>query len=557
MPPREDDIFVELEQDPLFKTLDEGTVRVLAANAHQASILRGQVIYDTGDLCNGFFVILSGKVVLEKDIDTEGEIVGVFNAGDHFGVENLSETSRKRLCRATATEDATLLKFNRKELRELTGDFPDFRRACDLEHRSFTTAMRKSLPWRNEQENIVYISRKHIYYLIRSLILPILTGVLLLIPLGMIYFLLLPGSIVMPIIMIAELMVSFFWSLWKGWDWTNDYYVITNQRVLNLEKVVLFYESRQETPLEAVLSVETDTSFSGRWLGFGTIRARTFTGAMEFRYVESPDWVVRLLQEYWSRVKTSQVNINQAEVEADIRSRINGERPAHSALPVNPVSSDIESSPLVNSLADLFKLKEIQGDSVIYRTHWWILVRRLFLPIVFLILWALTLAAAATGFLGGVEITTFFSLILLGGLVLWIWFLYRIVDWRNDYYMITSDQIFDVHRRPLGSEEKRSAPLKNIQTIEYNRLGMLGVLLNFGTVFIRIGDTQFTFDYVSDPSSVQKELFQRFMDLTRRQKKLDAEAERERIADYIDTYHRMTGETGTAGLESQKWADSE
>ncbi len=120
--------------------------------------------------------------------------------------------------------------------------------------------------------------------------------------------------------MLAELAISFFWSLWKGWDWTNDYSVITDQRILSLEKVILFYESRQETPLEAILSLETDTSFAGRWMGFGTIRARTFTGSIEFKYIRDPEWVITLLQEYWSRAKNSQVNINRVEIEADIRS---------------------------------------------------------------------------------------------------------------------------------------------------------------------------------------------------------------------------------------------
>ncbi|NTW08858.1 MAG: hypothetical protein HGA28_04740 [Anaerolineaceae bacterium] len=387
--------------------------------------------------------------------------------------------------------------------------------------------------------------------------MPVLTGVLLLIPLGLIYIFLFPGSFIMPALMLAELAISFFWSLWKGWDWTNDYSVITDQRLLSLEKVVLFYESRQETPLEAILSLETDTSLAGRWMGFGTIRARTYTGSIEFRYIQNPEWVIALLQEYWSRAKNTQVSINRVEIEADIRSRIAGNKSTHSPLPVNPVTSELESGPLVNSLADFFKLREVHGDAIIFRTHWWILIRKLILPILFLILWVMSLAAAAGGFLGGMEITTFFTYALLGGLVLWVWFLYRIVDWRNDCYMITPDQLIDLHRRPLGSEEKRSAPLKNIQAIEYKRHGMIGILLNFGTVSARIGDTQFTFDYVSDPSSVQKDLFDRFMELSRREKKNEALAERDRIADYIDTYHRMTGEVIPGNINIPPPPDSE
>ncbi len=302
------------------------------------------------------------------------------------------------------------MKFTRKDLRDLSARCREFEQAARLEHKSFQIMLRKRFPWRNEHENIIYINRKHYFYLFKSLVLPILTGVLLLIPLGLVYILVLPKSIIMPVLMLVDLAVSFCWALWKGWDWTNDYYVITDQRILNLEKVVLFYESRQETPLEAILSLETDTSFFGRWMGFGTIRARTFTGSIQFKYIQNPEWVISLVQEYWSRAKSSQININKTEVEADVRQRISGNKPPEAQLPVNPVTSQVEPGPLVTSLADLFKLKEIQGDSVIYRTHWWILLRRLFLPMVLLILWVMTLAAAAGGFLGGVDITFFFSL---------------------------------------------------------------------------------------------------------------------------------------------------
>jgi len=553
----ENEVVKCLNGNSLFKLLDEDTLNELASVSRSASLRSGQVIFDTADSCNGFFVIIIGNVIIEKETKQGDVPLEILGPGDYFGQEMLSDTSRKRLTRATAVSDVTLVKFTRTKLKDLAVYSPDFRQAGKLIHRSYLVTVRKEFPWKNESENIIFITRKHFYYLFKSLVFPVLTGILMLIPLGLIYFYLLPGRIIVPFLMIAELVISFFWSLWKGWDWTNDYYVISTERLLNLEKVVLFYESRQETPLEAILSLESDSSLMGRWMGFGTIRARTYTGSINFSYLESPDWVIGLLQDRWSRVKNSSIEVNQSEIETDIRKRISGEKALAPQLPVNPVSSQVESSPLVSTLADLFKLKEIQGDAVIYRTHWWILVRRLFLPIVFLILWVMSMAAAAGGFLGGMDITLFFSGILLSGLVLWIWFLYRIVDWRNDYYMITSDQIIDVHRHPLGSEDKRSAPLKNIQTIEYKRLGMLGLLLNFGTVFIRIGDTEFTFDFVSNPSAVQKELFERFMDLTRREKKNEVQAERERIADYIDTYHRMTGENSNGEEKTDSGFNSE
>ena len=94
-------------------------------------------------------------------------------------------------------------------------------------------------------------------------------------------------------------------------------------------------------------------------------------------------------------------------------------------------------------------------------------------------------------------------------MVIFGWWLYQYIDWHNDVYLITSDQVVDVNKKPLGHEDRQAAPLKNILGIEYKRLGIIGLLLNFGTVFIRVGDRQLTFDQVFNPSEVQRELFHR------------------------------------------------
>ncbi len=97
----------------------------------------------------------------------------------------------------------------------------------------------------------------------------------------------------------------------------------------------------------------------------------------------------------------------------------------------------------------------------------------------------------------------------------------------------------DIYKRPLGQEEKRVAPLKAIQSVEYERLGILGLFLNYGTVFIRIGDTRFTFDEVYNPSEVQRDLFRRIAAQTDRDRRKEAEAERQRILDVLEAYHEV------------------
>ncbi|HTX79142.1 MAG TPA: hypothetical protein VMC62_05715, partial [Longilinea sp.] len=99
-----------------------------------------------------------------------------------------------------------------------------------------------------------------------------------------------------------------------------------------------------------------------------------------------------------------------------------------------------------------------------------------------------------------------------------------------------------IYRKPFGDEQKQAALLKNIQTIEYKRNGPIGYLLNFGTVYIRVGDTDFHFENVYDPSEVQRELFERFMVSKEKEQQANIQAERQRLGDWIETYHKVVGE---------------
>jgi hypothetical protein len=70
-------------------------------------------------------------------------------------------------------------------------------------------------------------------------------------------------------------------------------------------------------------------------------------------------------------------------------------------------------------------------------------------------------------------------------------------------------------------------------------MGIIGLILNFGTVFIRVGDQQLTFDDVFNPSEVQRELFHRLSAKNYAERQAAAAGERQRIADWIATYHKV------------------
>jgi len=106
-------------------------------------------------------------------------------------------------------------------------------------------------------------------------------------------------------------------------------------------------------------------------------------------------------------------------------------------------------------------------------------------------------------------------------------------------YQITPEQILDIDKTPLGKEDKKAAPLENILSIQYERLGVLGLILNFGTVYITVGGTKFTFDYVYNPSEVQQDVFRRMAERVARKRKSEAESERERVSEWFVSYYNV------------------
>jgi hypothetical protein len=85
---------------------------------------------------------------------------------------------------------------------------------------------------------------------------------------------------------------------------------------------------------------------------------------------------------------------------------------------------------------------------------------------------------------------------------------------------------------------RRSAPLENVLSIEYERRGFWGFLFNFGTVYITVGNTRLTFDFVYNPSEVQQDIFYRMGERLEQLRQYEIDTERERISEWIASYHR-------------------
>jgi hypothetical protein len=146
-------------------------------------------------------------------------------------------------------------------------------------------------------------------------------------------------------------------------------------------------------------------------------------------------------------------------------------------------------------------------------------------------------------FVNGVLTVDVFSLaILITFVPLLGWLIYEVMDWSNDQYQVTPEQIIDLDRKPFGTQTRNAAQLENILGTESQRIGILGEIFNYGTVYITVGGSRLAFEDVMDPASVQSDIDRRREARQAKQAAARIAAERERMAEWLATYHMNADE---------------
>ena len=530
-----------LSRSHLFRGLDAEKLLAAASLLEVVELKEDAYVYEQGQKPDRFYFIYSGRVKLTRleRYASEETMVGFLDEVDFFGWELFSDR-RPRQISVQAVSEVTLLALDLAGARKLVERQPELFSRLNLGLDCYNLMLKTPFTWLNPEEYPYYIARKHPIFLWGRLVPWLFFGVL---GLGILLTLLrLPHVTFFLLVLGLGLLIIIGGLVWHIVDWANDYFVVTGRRVVYQERVILLYDSRQESPLEQLQSKMADTTFVGRFFGYGNVTIRTFTGTIVFRAVSQPQDVMALIEEMQKRTTSSLRQAELRQIESTLKQRLANVEPNRlpqpRPAPVNPRVSRIQ-----RFMADLFHLRYEVGDTVQYRTHWWILLTRVWFQSLLVLgvagLQFGILVRAFTGQLPGFPVTGAFLGLCIILLMVFGWWLYNYLDWHNDIYLVTGDQVIDINRKPLGKEERRAAQIKNILSVEYKRIGIIGLLLNFGTVYIRVGEAVFTFDNVFNPSEVQRELFHRISQRTLKERQAQTEAERQRMADWISVYHRM------------------
>lgn len=496
-------------------------------------------LYSTGDIPDHFYWIISGSVQLTAGVVRRGKREQVLTSGDYFGAEVLSRTDY-RFSDAVCLTDTKLVKINEQDLIQLRDRYPVLKKAFSLIYQTHKFRARLFLPWLENEEKINLVCRRHPFFLLLRVLLvggAAVGGFAGLLSLG-----LTGKSVALTLLAFVFLLIGVFFTAWSALEWSNDYFILTSDRVLVQKKLTGFFDSRQEAPYSAILSTGLETTIWGRLLGFGSINLRTYNGKLSFKRLPVTEIIFDLL-EYQRRhivQETRQTGMN--EIRETLQQRLEGKntrrRTTSSRISSPGLKTTYTSGSFLDLAARFFGLRHERAGAVVYRTHWWRLLGKILLPSLLLLGVAVLIILKLLDFLPAIPANQLYIAGIIVAIIGWGWWLYQYQDWYNDVYILTSEQLVDVNRKPLGKEERRSAPVQNIQTVEFKRKGIIGLLLNFGTVHIQIGNQELSFDDVYNPAAIQAEIFSRFKDHNTKSSRL----EQEKLADWIKTYDELRKE---------------
>jgi hypothetical protein len=536
-----------LKKIHLFHGLGEEELAAIANELDEFQYPKDAVIVEQGGKADSFYLIYGGSVrIVRKQNKKEYQLARLVRE-DYFG-EMALIAKRPRSATITALTDTSLLVLSRADFEKLFKKHHQLGLNMAVAIRSRELAQRLRFKWLRPDEVIYFLARKHFVILIQNLGLPIIS---LLVPLALFYaWVASVHSLVVVIAASVSLIAIAAWIAWLIVDWGNDYYIVTNQRVVWLEKVVGIYDSRQESALSTVLSVGVQANPLGRILDYGDVIVRTFVGRIPFSHVDHPNQAARMIEEYWMRTRSAAVAMEKEAMKDELRKKLGIPIPPKpkpdTATAASPPPRRASFLRLLG--ANTLKLRYESGDTVIYRKHWVVLVLEAWMPVLGilatlilfiqrLIQLALSPTEAFVSFSGGITIDVWASVIFIILLVFVGWFAYRVLDWSNDQFIVNAEQIIDVDREPFGTERRNAAQLENILGTEYQRIGILGNIFNFGTVYITVGGTKLAFENVLDPAAVQSDINRRFAARKAKNELERVSKERERMAEWLATYH--------------------
>lgn len=572
--------FVEhLKKIPLFANVRAETLERLATIAKREDYYPSEEIVAQGELAKRFFVVDRGIVNLRETLmDGSERSVGIVTsmiiAGlntetkSYFG-EQMFTSQEPYDYHATAVDNVQVYYIERGDFDALLLQDPQLRDELVF-LRDEEIKRTRGYEWVIEGERVILVAHKHWYVLLPGILQVLVLAIGVLVFNVILRFLLLDQ---LTLLGLAAGLIPIGWALFQVYDWLNDDYIVTTQRVAHVERVYLLTrELREGMPIDKIVAVVVKSEGLRRYLGAATVviqSAGRTDGSVTFADISRTHakQVRQAIQQQQDKLtarmaaqqrERDRLRIQQVLREYMLPHVVAQERAAEYASRTAPV---ISSPPTIGQriqriIASWLDLEYRSGSVITWRKHWIVLFKQarrwilalIGLDIVFIFV-ALnpTMSFAHSGgyVLGGLAAL----IICLGGL-LWEW-----EDWRNDTYAVTDTQIIDAERLPLGlNERSTTASLDQIQDVKVHVPSFWANVLNYGDVRIETAGAGggMIFYSIHNPRAASDEIFRRIQEHRKRKEERESHMRNRGVIDALIGYDRLRKEEANWAEERRK-----
>jgi CRP-like cAMP-binding protein/membrane protein YdbS with pleckstrin-like domain len=536
----------ELERIPLFARLSRKERRIIAEMFKPHEYQTGREICLQGQPGREAYFVKSGELRVTR-VDAQGIVqpdVDRFGPGSFFGQTSLL-VGEPRDATVEVVRTAIVLSLEQSEFDALLEEYPSILRKLQMRPEVAKRRRAPHFTWQYPDETVVVYLHKHNIILRQQLILP---GLIFMV--GLIGFLhgIIAGAIWALLLGVILILPALVFAGYRYIDQYNDYYVVTNKRIIQQERTPFGREQSSEVSLLNVQDIQLTKSGQLAWLfDFGDLIIDTAARhrLVIFRQIPDPEGTKEVIFEQKERA----MSWARAEERAAIRNAMQ----TRFGLQSPPVRvAEPPSPPKARGFQPLAWLRTFfrilpplhyeEGDTITWRKHWIALLRPI-LPPTGLIAGA-TIAAIILAYVSA-RINLSLAPILIGyGIFLVfpvLWWVWQFTDWQNDTYHVTATRIIDIEKRPFfGREERREADLERVQNITVTVPGPLARLLRYGSVVIETaGEEPFTFNLVKNPNEVRAEISRR-VDARRRQLLHEtARQHRDELLEWFSVYDQI------------------
>ena len=368
------------------------------------------------------------------------------------------------------------------------------------------------------------------------------------------------------------LFITAVFGAWQVNDWHDDFYAVTNRRVIHREKVLFFSNRQAEAPVGQIRSViASRTSMIANTvflqnMGDVTIETLNSYHPIIFANIDKPEEVSRVIIKQVQQAKVASETAQRDVIRSILRQQMNiverpGNMPGAPKVKIvgygaeAPAAAAPDPKPLPFTLGSFIfpraRVKDALGN-ITYRRHPLQLLQTAGLPLLSMLGYIVVMLAAwRLGIFTQVATLTAGSwplrLLLIGLalailLVLVVWFVFRYEDWRNDLFLLTRDKIIDIDRTPFGLQgvQQNVSPLDKLQNVTSQQEGFLEWLFDMGDVIIETGgEKRQVFARVKDPRQIQRDIADYMAQLKANEKANDISQRNKELAEWISIYNEM------------------